>query len=308
MTALPVSFGWVITPTQKEKEPASGSMSATSAALLGSNQAFIEALPPAFTTLWFEDHFQWGADPTLEALTTTAYFAALHPRFGVGTLVLGQRYRSPALTAKMAANLQLLSGGRFILGLGAGWKEDEHEAYGFGYPSAGVRIDQLEEAVKLIKTMFACSPASFAGRYYAIRDAYCEPRPSKAIPILIGGNGPKTLRIAAAHADMWNGSFLTLEALAGKKELLAEQCRAVGRDPGELALTYFSVLDLTGAEEAALRTDIHFLTGDPSQVAAELQAFIDLGVRHFMLRFADFPSTGGLEQFTAMILPALRLG
>jgi alkanesulfonate monooxygenase SsuD/methylene tetrahydromethanopterin reductase-like flavin-dependent oxidoreductase (luciferase family) len=307
MNTLPVSFGWVTTPTQPATGPASGGASATAAAMLGANRAFIEALPPAFTTLWFEDHFQWGADPTLEALTTAAFFAALYPRLGIGTLVLGQRYRSPALTAKMAANLQLLSGGRFILGLGAGWKQDEHEAYGFGYPRAGVRIDQLDEAVRLIKTMFTDSPASFAGSYYAIRDAYCEPRPGTPIPIMIGGNGPRTLHVAAAHADMWNGSFLTTEALASKKELLAEQCRAVGRDPDDLVLSYFSVVDLGGAEEAAPRPDIHFLKGDPSRVTAELQAFIDLGVRHFMLRFADFPSTGGLRQFTDAILPALRL-
>ncbi len=307
METQTVSFGWVTTPTQSAKDTASSSASEIAAALLGSNRAFIEALPPAFTTLWFEDHFQWGADPTLEAITTTAFFAALYPHLGVGTLVLGQRYRNPALTAKMAANLQLLSGGRFILGLGAGWKEDEHKAYGFDFPRAGVRIEQLEEAVGLIKAMLTQSPASFAGNYYAIREAYCEPRPDKKIPIMIGGNGPKTLYVAATHADMWNASFLTTEALAGKKELLVEQCRAAGRDPSELVLTYFSAVDLTGAGAPAPRPDIHFLTGEPSQVAAELQAFIDLGVRHFMLRFADFPSTVGLERFTTTILPALRL-
>jgi alkanesulfonate monooxygenase SsuD/methylene tetrahydromethanopterin reductase-like flavin-dependent oxidoreductase (luciferase family) len=308
MNETPVSFGWVTTPTQSVQGMSAEQAATTAAALVGANRAFVEALPPAFTRLWFEDHFQWGADPTLEALTTATFFAALYPRFHIGTLVLGLRYRSPALLAKMAANIHLLSGGRLILGLGAGWKQDEHEAYGFGYPRVGARIEQLEEAVQLIETMLTQSPATFTGSHYAIRDAYCEPRPATPIPIMIGGNGEKTLRVAAAHAALWNASFLTLEALAEKKEVLARHCRDLGRDPREVQITYFSEIDLSGGPSRAPRPEVHFLEGGVAQATAEMQAFIDLGVRHFMLRFSDYPSTQGLQCFVDEVLPRLQQG
>ncbi len=307
MNAQPVTFGWAITPTRTAKGTTPAEKLADATALRDANRAYVEALPQAFTTLWFEDHFQWGSDPTFEALTTASFFAALCPRFRIGTLVLGQRYRSPALTAKMAANLQLLSGGRFILGLGAGWKRDEHEAYGLDFPRSGVRIDQLDEAIRLIKAMFSQSPASFTGAHYSIRDAYCEPRPSMPFPIMVGGNGDRTLRVTAAQADMWNGSFLTVDSFAEKKSALARHCAQLGRDARELELTYFSVVDLTGTGGEPQRPDVHFLVGGSTQVADELQTFVELGVRHFMLRFADFPATAGLQQFTADVLPRLRL-
>jgi alkanesulfonate monooxygenase SsuD/methylene tetrahydromethanopterin reductase-like flavin-dependent oxidoreductase (luciferase family) len=308
METLPVTFGWVTTPTAPAQGTEPAAASARTATLLQENHAFIEALPAPFTTLWFEDHFQWGADPTLECLTTAAYCAARYPRFALGTIVLGQGYRNPALTAKMAASLYALSGGRFILGLGAGWKQDEHDAYGYAYPSAGIRIDQLEEAVRIVKTMFTEQPASFSGSYYHIHDAYCEPRPSPSIPVLIGGNGNKTLRVAAAHADMWNGCFLTTEEFSGKKETLARLCRGFGRDPQDVQLTYFSEIDLTGAHESASPSPgEHFVKGDPQQIVTELQTFIELGVRHFMFHFSDFPSIDGLKLFTREVIPALGI-
>jgi len=262
-----------------------------------------------FTTLWVEDHLQWGDNPTLEAFTTMAYFAALYPRLRMGSIVLGQSYRNPALTAKMAATLQALTGGRFILGLGAGWKQDEYAAYGYAYPSPATRIAQLDEALQIIKTLFRASPAGFSGRFYRIEDAYCEPRPDPPIPLLIGGSGEKkTLRVVAEHADLWNGAFSTSEAFAHKQAVLAAHCHAIGRDPQEIAHTYYGLIDLSDAQTAAGQApQMHFLDGDPGQVARELQEFIALGVRHFMLGFTDFPAHDGLRRFTQDVLPALTL-
>src|SRR5438874_13182546 len=108
------------------------------------NRSLIRALSPGFTTLWAEDHLQWGETATIECLTTITYFAAEFPAFRVGSLVMSQAYRNPALLSKMAANLQCISGGRFILGLGAGWKEEEYRAYGYPFSDARTRVDELE--------------------------------------------------------------------------------------------------------------------------------------------------------------------
>src|SRR5260370_24488560 len=129
MTAPNVTFGWVLTPSAPAHlADQFGGPSGLTAKLIADDRAFIEKLPAPFSTLWVEDHFQWGADPTLEAFTTMTYFATLYPAFRMGSIVLGQSYRNPALTAKMAATLQVFTGGRVILRLGAGWKQDEYAA------------------------------------------------------------------------------------------------------------------------------------------------------------------------------------
>jgi alkanesulfonate monooxygenase SsuD/methylene tetrahydromethanopterin reductase-like flavin-dependent oxidoreductase (luciferase family) len=130
-------LGWVAQPTSWTRD--------NTATMVQSNRAFMRALRPPFTTVWVEDHFQWGDLPTLEVWTAMAYYAGEFPNLKVGSLTLGQSYRNPALTAKMAAMLQAQSGGRLILGIGAGWKEDEYLAYGYPYPGAGTRLAQLRE-------------------------------------------------------------------------------------------------------------------------------------------------------------------
>src|SRR5436305_14982314 len=145
------------------------------------NRRLIRTLSSGFTTLWVEDHLQLGETATHECMTTLSYFAGEFPQFRVGALVMCQSYRNPALTAKMAANLQWISGGRFILGLGAGWKEDEYHAYNYPFPDARTRLDELEEAILIIKSMWTTRPASFTGKHYSIQNAYCEPQPSPGI-------------------------------------------------------------------------------------------------------------------------------
>src|SRR2546430_15891152 len=172
------------------------------------NRRLIRALASGFTTLWAEDHLQLGEIATIECLTTLAYFAAEFPAFRVGSLVMSQGYRNPALLAKMAANLQFISGGRLILGLGAGWKEDEYRAYGYPFPDARTRTEELEEASIIIKSMWTSQPVTFVGKHYQIHDAYCERPPSPIIPLLIGGGGEqRTPRLEGRHGGWDNINF-----------------------------------------------------------------------------------------------------
>ena len=144
-------------------------------------------------------------------------------------MVLGQSYRNPALLAKMAATLAQLTGGRFVLGIGAGWQEDEYLAYDFPFPSPGVRIEQMGEAIDLIRTMWTDSPATFEGRHYRVQGAYCEPRPTPLPRILVGGQGPRLMRMVAAKADawVWDGP---LEMYRVPQERLEQSCAEIGRD------------------------------------------------------------------------------
>jgi alkanesulfonate monooxygenase SsuD/methylene tetrahydromethanopterin reductase-like flavin-dependent oxidoreductase (luciferase family) len=164
----------------------------------------LEVVGPEFTTLWVSDHLDVGEEPLLECWTLLSYLAATFPDRRVGSLVIGQGYRNPALLAKMAATLQVLSDGRLLLGLGAGWAEREYRSYGFDFPSPRVRVDQLAEAVHILRLLWQGGPATFAGEHYSITDARCLPVPATPIPILIGSDGHRMVRYSAAHADAWN--------------------------------------------------------------------------------------------------------
>src|SRR5438270_4774606 len=266
------------------------------------NRRLIRALPEGFTTLWAEDHLQWGEAAAIECLTTLTYFAAEFPQYFVGSLVMSQAYRHPALLAKMSANVQSLSGGRFILGLGAGWKEDEYHAYGYPFPDARTRLEQLEEAAIIAKTMWSSRPATFLGKHYSIRDAYCEPQPHPPIPLLIGGGGEeKTLAIVACRADWWNFNSCTVEEYAHKLAVLKSHCARVGRDPAEIKLTYLSTASVSENPDQVVRSpQKHFVSGSSTEVIRELERFHAVGVTHFMFRFLDPES---LERFVQTVAP-----
>ena len=303
-----VSFGWVVRTVPDElPEAVDGTPAEAGRALMGVHERYIEAARPHFDTLWVSDHFQWGKPLTLEAITTLSYLAGRYRGMRFGHLVLGQSYRNPALTAKMAATMQLLTGGNFILGIGAGWKEDEYRAYGYDYPSAGERIAQLEEAVQIIRAMWTDSPASYEGKYYSIKGALCEPRPDPPVPLLIGGAGEKkTLRVVAKHADWWNHNFCTAEEYTRKKGILAEHCREVGRDPNEIVYTYRGLVSLVDDPgKAEKREGLYVIAGTPDMVTREFESYIRVGITHFQLSLLDYPETGGLETFIEKVLPRL---
>jgi alkanesulfonate monooxygenase SsuD/methylene tetrahydromethanopterin reductase-like flavin-dependent oxidoreductase (luciferase family) len=244
----------------------------------------------------------------LEAVTTLTYLAGRHENIDFGHIVLGQSYRNPALTAKMAANLQMMTRGRFIMGIGAGWKEDEYMAYGYPYPSDGQRIDELEDTVKIMRAMWTESPATYEGKHYHIRDAECMPQPNPPIPLLIAGGGEKkTLRVVAMYADWWNYNFCDAAEYALKQEVLREHCQRVGRNPAEILNSYYGAFSIVEDPSKAETRDFHVVGGTPKMVAAELQQFIDLGVRHFQMRMTDFPSRRGLDLFYEEVLPHLKM-
>lgn len=269
-----------------------------------------------FASAWIIDHLQFGQTDVLEGFTTLAYMAGLHPRLSFGHTVVCQSFRNPALLAKMGATLQFLSGGRFILGLGAGWHAEEYQAYGYPFPPAAVRVEQLEETLRIVTALWTETPATFTGRHYQIHNAYCEPRPAPRPPIMLGAFRPRMLRLAAQYADWWNVSSLGPAAYRRAAAESERACRAVGRDPQTLRRTWVGACACAPTEaEARARArddsasdpeeDFGFV-GTPAQVIRQLQDFIAMGVTYFMLDCAGFPDPATLELLIAEVLPALR--
>lgn len=275
------------------------------------NEQILTACATHDLSVWMVDHLQFDDLALMECFTLLAHAAGRFPGLRFGTLVLGQSFRNPALTAKIAATLQFLTGGRFILGIGAGWKEDEYRAYGYPYPPASVRIAQLDEAVRIIRALWTESPATFTGTHYAIADAYCEPRPEPSPVLMIGGAGERrTLRVVARHADWWNADYYTAAEYGRKLEVLHRHCREIGRDPDSIVPTYYASVHLSRAPQAegqnaplSHRSDLFELKGTPDDVTRQLEEFASLGVRHVQLNFMDFPRAEGLELFLSEVLP-----
>jgi alkanesulfonate monooxygenase SsuD/methylene tetrahydromethanopterin reductase-like flavin-dependent oxidoreductase (luciferase family) len=297
-----VDFGYVVT---LGADSAEGGRS-----LVDDNRRLLSALRQPFNTLWLEDHFQFGDNPLLECWTALCTYGAEFKHLRLGTIVMAQSYRNPAALAKMAAVLQWMSGGRLIYGIGAGWKEDEYRAYNYPFPKPAVRIAQLEEAILIAKKLWTETPATFTGKHYSITNANCTPRPDPVPPIMVGGGGEQlTLRVVAKHADWWNLGFSPIERYRQKLAVLRDHCAKVGRDPSTLTLTYYAMLNVVrDASQYQPRDRPYAVGGTPDQVAAELQQFIDLGVRHVLLRLADFPSLEGLTIFQDEVIPRLKLG
>jgi alkanesulfonate monooxygenase SsuD/methylene tetrahydromethanopterin reductase-like flavin-dependent oxidoreductase (luciferase family) len=273
-----------------------------------------------YDSVWVDDHFvpwaKWQAvdTPYVECMTTVSFLAGAFRKIRFGTSVLCQSYRNPALAAKMAANLQLFSGGRLIFGIGAGWLESEYHAYGYEFPTPAVRIAQLAEAIEITRKLWRERPASFSGKYYQIQDAYCEPQPDPVPPILIGGGGEQlTLKVVAQHADWWNLPGGTLDNYAHKLDVLRRHCDNVGRDFDTILKTW-SAESVAVAESEAEAKRISAsspyqngpIVGTPEQVADQLRPFVNLGVRYLMLRFVDFPSHQGVELFADAVMPLLK--
>lgn len=231
-------------------------------------------------------------DPMLEAWSTLAALARDTTRVRLSTLVTGVTYRNPAFLAKTVTTLDMISGGRAMLGLGAAWNEEEHVGYGFEFPPVRERMDRLDEALTIIRAMFTEDRPSFTGSHYRIHEALNVPRPVQpgGPPILVGGGGEqRTLRIAAKHADLTHWFALGLETLRHKTEVLEGYCEAIGRDPSTIERTMAAPVVVAATEAEArdfterLPEDRRpFVTaGTPAQTAEALRPYIDAGFTGF---------------------------
>ncbi len=265
-----------------------------------------------FSLVTVMDHFYQirgvgqETDPMFESYSLLSAIAARTNRVRLGTLVTGVTYRNPAVLAKIVTTLDVISSGRAILGLGAGWNEDEHRGYGIPFPPVGERMDRLDEALTIATLMFTEERPSFQGRYYSIDHALNVPRPIQpgGPPILVGGGGEqRTLRIAAKHADMTHWFPLGIETLRHKNEVLERHCEAVGRDPATIERTMASPV-LLAADERHARSLLEHLPPErrasmtpvgPEQAAEALQPYIAMGFTGFTINNPILPTVESLH-------------
>ncbi len=258
--------------------------------------------------LWYADHFMPDGEATRtpwpEAWTTLAALAATVPRIRIGPLVTGNTYRHPAVLAKMAATVDHLSGGRLVLGLGAGWQENEHRQYGIPFYTVKERLQRLAEACELITSLFANESTTFRGVHYQLENAVLEPKPvQKPLPLLIGGGGEKvTLRIAARFANEWNvwGDVATLKRKMG---ILDQYCAEAGRSPSAIQRSAVALLFLT--DDRALVEKMRSrpigrptIVGNADEVREVVRAYRDAGVDELIV--PDF-TLGPREQKLATL-------
>lgn len=292
-----------------------------------------------FDSLWMCDHFltldpdayagelnldgeRSGQDtgpatmPLLECWTTISALSRDTERINVGTSVLCNNYREPAVLAKMAATLDVISGGRVELGIGAGWFEAEYTAYGFDFPPAKVRVSQLEESLEIIRRVWTDADPTFEGEHYRISGAVCDPRPVQdPYPrIWVGGEGDRVHRISSRLATGFNARWWSPERFAERATFLAEACATHGRDPSTLhSSATLAVICSYDADDVARQRarftaipEDGFVLGDPERCIERLKAYVDAGVHHFLFTVPDVADTETLQLLGTHVLPAVR--
>ena len=284
-----------------------------------------------FSRLWLSDHLFLAKDSVhtdcLEAWTLLAALAVRTDRIRIGPMVTSQSYRNPALLAKMAAGVDVMSGGRLDFGIGAGWKEIEYRAYGYDFPDAPTRVTQMIEALEICTRMWKDERATFHGKHYRIDDALCSPKPlQRPLPIWIGGSKPRVMRAAAKYAHAFNIN-LSASAPADLSDRLREldaACASVGRDPKTLLRSAFLMVCVgTTRAEAERRVDqlaarakldrAGFLAqrpgliyGTANEAADKLGLYADRGIGHANLMFQPYGSER--EQIAVLAAVTSRFG
>ncbi|GCF07406.1 LLM class F420-dependent oxidoreductase [Dictyobacter arantiisoli] len=251
---------------------------------------------PTLEHAWLFDHFfPLSGDlngPCLEGWTVLSALAAVTKRIRLGLMVTGNTYRHPAVLANIAATVDIISKGRLDFGIGAGWNEAEHEAYGIPLYKPGERLRRLEEACEIIKRMWTEAAPTFEGRYYQIKDAYCEPKPVQKPypPFVIGGGGEKlTLRIVAKYANIWNIPGGTPEDFKHKSAILDEHCAAIGRNPAEIARSIQIVINPNNLQETR----------------EAIQKLINVGANHIVLNLRPPYPAGIVHRLVTEIVEPL---
>jgi alkanesulfonate monooxygenase SsuD/methylene tetrahydromethanopterin reductase-like flavin-dependent oxidoreductase (luciferase family) len=293
-----VQFGWALNAeTTQGMSPSHYSQAV---------QRQLELVGPHVDSLWFVDHVQFGDSPLLEGWTALTFLCAQYPQFHFGHMVLCQSFRNPALLAKMAATLQFLSNGRFTFSIGAGWHEEEYHAYGYEFPPAGARVDQLAETLEIVKALWTEKRVTYQGRYFSVNAAYCEPRPDPVPPILIGGKGARMLNLVARYADGWNASWIGPEEYRQRDSVLKQECGKVGRDPAEIQRSWFGRCVCVASKKEAGTLEGSGLLGTPEQIVEKLQAYVKLGVHYFMLGSRSLSDMTTVELLAKEVLPNIK--
>jgi len=295
-------------------------------AALAHHWQLAEAL--GYDSMWLDDHFYGVVTPpwddALECWTLMAALARETSRIRFGTLVACNGYRPPQLVAKMAASVDHISNGRLEFGLGAGWYEQEFNAYGYTFPTMGTRLRQLDEALRICKLMWTEEKTTFAGKHYRVTDAWCNPKPIQKPhpPIMVGGGGEKVLlRIVAEHADRWNFGG-GLDDFRAKLPVLESHCRAIGRDSASIEKSWFGYLVIEPDDEHLQRrlakraarmggsADVsdgeRAIIGTPQRVITRIREFVALGVTHFIAMFGRVDRHESTELFAREVMPAFK--
>ena len=264
---------------------------------------------------YIADHFMpsFGDEtgPTSEAVALMAAIAADTERVRIGSLVFGNTYRHPAVLTNQVATVDHISGGRVLFGIGAGWQENEHTAYGIELPPVKQRLDRFEEAVQVVKGLLTNDRFSFDGEYYKLTNALVNPK--RDIDLLIGGGGEKrTMRIAAKYADEWN-AWSTPEIMKGKLEVLKRHCDDLGRDRSEIKVSTQALLFMSDDEsflENMRKSQMPMATmvGTPKQIGEIVGEYAELGVDELILPDFTLPSPGAqrddvIDQFAEVVAP-----
>ena len=242
--------------------------------------------------IWLADHFLPEEDaliPVHESWITLAALARDIPRVRLGTLVTGNTYRHPAVLANMVATLDNLADGRVVLGLGAGWQQNEHDAYGIEYGTVSSRLDMLEEACQVLRGLFQNDYFNFDGQHYQLKNAPLEPKPQQAkIPLMIGGGGEqRTLKIAAQYADEWN-VWGDAQILSHKMNILDQHCESAGRDPHEIERSAVALLFLSDNEKylnkiRAAELASPAIIGNANEVIEIVSTLKEIGVKELII-------------------------
>jgi alkanesulfonate monooxygenase SsuD/methylene tetrahydromethanopterin reductase-like flavin-dependent oxidoreductase (luciferase family) len=278
---------------------------------------------------WLADHFistfRNSPEPYIEMWSGLAALAAVTSRIRLGSLVASVTHRNPGITAVSAATIdRIAGGGRFILGLGAGWSVQEHRAYGIPLPPPATRMAMLAEAIQICRLLWTEDRPSFQGRYFQLGEAPSEikPLPGHPIPILVGAMGEQLgLRVVARHADIWNMVGGIPDVVRRKSALLDQYCAEAGRDPATLvrsievpfavatdAATLNRRLDWVSRHRGYPRDTIQdkILAGSPAQCIARIEQYLAMGVTQFMLITLTPFDDEELELFAGQVIPAFR--
>ena len=285
-----------------------------------------------FPTVMRSDHYFIGQQQdSLEAYLSFAVAARETSKIRFGPLVSPVTFRSPVDVGRMAAQIDQLSGGRFVIGLGAGWNEAEHQAYGINFPPVKERFDRLDEAIQVMQALWGPGPASFEGKFYRLAGADCIPRPANGRPpILIGGSGEKrTLRLVAKYASEWNAVNLAPDAYAAKVKVLEGHCEAVGRDPSTIARSMMTfavigpdaasldraterMMGMWGAPAGASPADYRetlkkrgMIVGGKAEVVDACGRYAALGMQEIQFQHFNFDDDTVPEFLAAEVAPAV---